>query len=67
MVALALLLAQVPPPASVRFMVEPIQTCVGPEIPDGLLLTLTVLVVKQPVPSAYVIIDVPDVVPVTCL
>ena len=65
MVALALLLAQVPPPASVRFMVEPTQTCVGPEIPVGLLLTVTVLVVKQPLPSVYVIIDVPDVAPVT--
>ena len=60
------LLAQVPPVVpSVKVIVEPAQNAVEEEIADGVVLTVTTAVAVHPVPSDYVIIDVPDKTPVT--
>ena len=45
------LLLQVPPPASLNVVVDPIHTNVVPEIDDGNALTVTVATAIQPVPS----------------
>ena len=65
-VALPLLLVQVPPPG-VEFsvVVKPTQTFGVPVMVVGLALTVTTAVLIQPVPSAYVIVDVPATEPVT--
>jgi hypothetical protein len=42
------LLVHVPPPASVRVMVEPIHTVEGPEIGAGADIILSVVVATQP-------------------
>jgi hypothetical protein len=61
-----LALAHVPPVVpSVRVIVEPTHTGDDPGIADGVVLTVTTVVVVQPVPREYVIIDVPDIIPVT--
>ena len=61
-----LLLLQVPPPEpSVNAVDDPAQTFRLPVIPPGTVLTVTVVVVIQPVDSVYVIVDVPGVPPVT--
>lgn len=59
------LLVHVPPPASLREVVKPAQTAGVPEIPDGNGLTVSTVVIKQPVPKVYVIVDVPDNNPAT--
>lgn len=43
-----LLLAHVPPPASVSVTGDPTQTFVGPEMDDGDEMTLSVVVATQP-------------------
>jgi hypothetical protein len=59
-------LAQVPPVVpSVNVIVEPAQNAVEEEIADGVVLTVIIVVTAHPVPSEYVIIDVPDKTPVT--
>jgi hypothetical protein len=61
-----LALAHVPPVVpSVNVMVEPTQTGDDPGIVDGVVLTVTMVVVVQPVPREYVISDVPDMIPAT--
>jgi len=64
-VALGLLMLHVPPPASVSAVVAPTHTVKVPEIAEGNAYTVTTAVVWQPVLSAYVIIVVPAVPPVT--
>ena len=66
MVALPLLLVQVPP-AGVEFkvVVKPIHTDGVPVKVVGFGLTVTMAVLIQPVPSVYVITDVPATEPVT--
>ena len=59
------LLLQVPPPASFKVAVEPMQTLVVPVIPAGTGLTVNVSVVMQPVGNVYVIVAVPNATPVT--
>ena len=65
-VALPLLLVQLPP-AGVLFsvVVRPTHTVGVPVIVVGLAFTVTVLVLIQPVPSVYVIVEVPAAAPVT--
>jgi len=59
-------LAHVPPVVpSVTVIVEPTQNGEDAEIADGVVLTVTIVVAVQPVPSEYVITDVPDNTPVT--
>ena len=59
-------LAQVPPVVpSVNVIVVPAQNAVEEEIADGVVLTVIIVVTAHPVPSEYVIIDVPDKTPVT--
>jgi hypothetical protein len=61
-----LLLNQVPPVGvELSVMVVPVQTDEGPAIGVGALLTVTVVVMLQPVPSEYVIRDVPAATPQT--
>ena len=45
-----LLLAHVPPPASLSVTVDPRHTSVGPKITDGNGFTVTTVVMMQPVP-----------------
>jgi hypothetical protein len=63
--ALPLLLLQVPPPASDKVVVAATQTDNVPVIPDGSGSTVTIVVVRHPVDSPYVIIDVPEETPNT--
>ena len=59
-------LAQVPPVVpSVNVIVVPAQNAVEEEIADGVVLTVIIVVTAHPVPSEYVIVDVPDNTPVT--
>jgi hypothetical protein len=59
-------LAHVPPVVpSVKVIVEPTHTGDDPGIADGVVLTVIMVVVVQPVPREYVISDVPDMIPVT--
>jgi hypothetical protein len=62
-----LLLPHVPPAvASLRVIIEPAHTDVGPVIAGGLGLTVTMAVVAHPVElSVNVILDVPDAIPLT--
>ena len=46
-----LLLLHVPPPASLKAVVDPAQRIAVPVIADGVRLTVTTVVVRQPVPS----------------
>ena len=58
-VALPLLLAQVPPAeASVNVVVKPKHTVKGPDIAEGKGLTVTTAVMMQPVGNVYVIVAV---------
>ena len=45
------LLVQVPPPASLNAVVKPAHTVAVPEIADGNGLTVSTLVIWQPVPN----------------
>ena len=45
------LLLHVPPPASLKVVVKPIQTPDEPVIEEGIGLTVATVVVKQPVPA----------------
>ena len=59
-------LVHVPPVVpSVNEIVEPTQNGEDAEIADGVVLTVIIVVAVQPVPREYVIIDVPDITPVT--
>jgi hypothetical protein len=59
-------LLHVPPAvASVRVVVDPMQTVSVPPIAAGKGLTVTVAVTRQPVGNVYDITDVPAVTPVT--
>jgi len=59
-------LAHVPPVVpSVKVIVEPTQNGEDAGIANGVVLTVTIVVAVQPVPSEYVIIEVPDNTPVT--
>jgi hypothetical protein len=61
-----LLLLQVPPLAvSINTIVDPTHTEDGPEIVEILGLTVTTAVEIQPGPALYVIVAVPDALPVT--
>ncbi len=61
-----LLLAHVPPGvASVSVIEEPRQIAPAPVMDDGVGVIVTMTVVRQPVPSVYVITAVPAVIPVT--
>ena len=64
--ALPLLLVQLPP-AGVEFkvVVKPTHTLLSPVIVVGLGLTVTGVVMIQPVLIVYVIVDVPAIAPVT--
>ena len=66
MVALPLLLVHVPP-AGVEFnvVVRPTHTLATPVMVVGLGFTVTVVVIKHPVASEYVMTDVPGITPVT--
>lgn len=55
----------VPPPGSVRVIVEPIHTADGPEIDSGDGFTVTIAVRMQLFGAVYVILAAPPVVPVT--
>ena len=48
-VALPLLLLQVPPPASVKFVVDPAHTLLAPVIDDGNGFTVITIELMQPV------------------
>ena len=62
---LELLLVHVPPDvASLSDIVAYLQTPAGPAIGDNALI-VTMLLVKQPVPSEYVILTVPAPAPMT--
>ena len=63
--AVLLLLHVAAPDASVRANEKPGHTGVLPVIADGKAITVTVAVAIQPVPSAYVILVVPNDTPVT--
>ena len=58
-------LVQVPPPASLKVVVNPAQTAAVPVIDAGNGLTVTTLAAIQPVARVYVITEVPDATPVT--
>jgi hypothetical protein len=65
-VALALLLLHAPPVVPLKSVVWlPTQTAAVPVMTAGTGLTVTTVVDMQPVPSMYVIIDVPPETPVT--
>jgi hypothetical protein len=64
MVAFPLLALQVPPPASVKVIVWPIQAFVGPDIAEGDEITVTIRVAIQPLLMVYVIFEVPVEIPV---
>ena len=62
----ALLLLHVPPAlASVSVTDEPVQMPLTPLMADGRSLTVTMVVVMQPVGKVYVMIVVPNATPVT--
>lgn len=62
-----LLLAHVPPPASLRVVVLPAHTVATPVIAPGSGLTVTVVIRMQPVGNVYVIGALPADIPVTIL
>jgi hypothetical protein len=59
------LLHDPPEVALLRVAAEPTHIADGPVIAEGGALTVRVLVIIQPVPIAYVIVVVPDTMPVT--
>jgi len=63
-VALPLLPLHVPPPASVKDIVDPIQTLLGPVIFPGSGLTVTVVVAIQVPLNEYVTVVVPVAMPI---
>ena len=54
-----------PPGVEATPVVKPTHTLNVPVIVVGFELTVTTVVLIQPVPSAYVMVDVPNVLPVT--
>ena len=64
-VATAVALLPQVPPASYSSMVAPAHKAESPIINAGAGFTVIFVVEKHPVPSVYVIVAVPDVIPVT--
>src|SRR4051812_32788805 len=60
-----LLLLHEPPPKSLNVIDEPAQTAAGPVMASGADVTVIVAVAMQPAPGVYVIIAVPEAIPVT--
>ena len=61
-----LLLVHAPPPdVELKLVFDPEQTFNDPVIVAGLAFTVTGVLVRQPVPNTYVIVDMPGLAPVT--